>query len=100
MVVLYGGLLLISVYLTYLTMKSREKSHEIKRLKLVSKEYRLEIATLKAKLKTESYGRETERRTETEASTTAGSRAIDRNGRESNSTASGYTWWKTVRQSF
>lgn len=50
MVVLYGSLLFIFVYLTYLTQRSRKKSHEIKRLKVAAKEYLFEIATLKAKL--------------------------------------------------
>lgn len=95
MVVLYGGLLLISVYLTYMTGKSREKSREIKRLKLVSKEYRLEIASLKAKI---NHGKaETER---TEAKQTSGSSTTNGNWEPNKSPSSNSGWWKTVRQSF
>lgn len=63
MVVLYGSLLFIFVYLTYLTQRSRKKSHEIKRLKVAAKEYLFEIATLKAKLngKASKKTKETER---------------------------------------
>lgn len=56
MVVLYGCLLFIFVYLTYLTHRSRKKSHEIKRLKVAAKGYLFEIATLKAKI---NHGKET-----------------------------------------
>lgn len=94
MVVLYGSLLFIFVYLTYLTGKSRDKSREIKRLKLVSKEYRLEIASLKAQINGKAE-------TKTDEAIEARTNAIytDGNGESEPAAASNPRWWK-VRQSF
>lgn len=102
MVVLYGCLLFIFIYLTYLTQRSRRKSHEIKQLKVAAKEYLFEIAMLKEKLKTESHGRQTERRSEAEAETSSDTRsgAFNTDRRESEQSTTRHTWWKTVGQSF
>lgn len=57
MVVLYGSILFIFVYLTYLTNRSRNLSREVKQRKVAEKKLLSEIAILKAEL----HGQKTER---------------------------------------
>jgi hypothetical protein len=63
MVVLYGSLFFIFIYLTYLTNRSRKEKHQIKQLKVAAKEYLIEIALLKAEIK---HGKADEKREESE----------------------------------